>query len=143
MRILLLVILLSLIVSVPVNADMVYDKILAAIRNNAAEDNITELRNKYTDKKISGEGYISDITEPTSNLREIILSETKDGSGLTNVVNITVRQFLSSLEANPQWDFIKRLKEGEKVSFSGDLFDIFSNTIYIKGDVRIEKALER
>jgi len=124
-------------------ANTTYDVIISALKNNTSQEELVNVKNKYKGKKISGTGYISSIREPISTQRVIILSETKDSSGLQDIVNITAPQFLSSLEPNPHWDYIKKLRVGEKVNFEGDLFDIFADTIYIKEEVKINKALDK
>lgn len=126
----LIVILFLLISTNYCYSDTVLDLLVSAVKSNANNQKIADLKRQYGGTVVNGKGYVTKV----------------DQEAFTVYVTIIVNK--SDLDAGPYisleipengsyYDLANNLKENQKVSFSGKFNSIFAGTIYLIGDVTV------
>ena len=124
-----------------VYADAIFDEIVSVMKNSPTSEQIEGLKYRYIKDPdhphllITGMGYITSIIAPTDEGEfEIVLSDTGSEDGYADLINVAIGTFDREI-----WARARNFKKGDKVYFTGQLTNIFSGTIYIKGVTEISK----
>ncbi len=136
-----LAVFICLFASNMVYADVIFDEIVSAMKNSPTSEQIEDLKYRYIKDPdyphplITGTGYITTIITPTDEGEfEVVLSDTGSEDGYADLINVAIGTFDREI-----WARARNFKKGDKVYFTGQLTNIFSGTIYIKGITEISK----
>jgi len=124
-----------------VYADAIFDEIVSVMKNSPTSEQVESLKYRYIKDPdhphllITGMGYITSIIASTDEGEfEIVLSDTGSEDGYADLINVAIGTFDREI-----WARARNFKKGDKVYFAGQLANIFSGTIYIKGVTEISK----
>ncbi len=125
-----------LMVPATLYAGWTFNEIRSAVRRKATGHELAELERKHMGRIIEGEGYMLVIHDAANiNGSEVHLVEDRSDLDNLNIVRGDVAVEIPA--GSPFAKTVKKLKRGDKVSFTGRLSDIFGKTIIIRGSARI------